>query len=183
MGEALPRFRYHPDPVATGSVESSAVTCGCCDRVRGHVYTGPVYSEEERDGDICPWCIADGSAHEKFGAEFTDLAGVGDHGSWDKVDPSIAEEVAFRTPGFSGWQQERWFTCCKDAAVFLGPAGYADLMKHGPEVVESIRKELGWDDGKQWQEYLRALSRDGQPTAYLFRCSHCGRVDGYSDFT
>ncbi len=185
MSEPLPRFRYHPDPVATGSVQSSPVTCVCCHRARGYIYTGPVYSEAEHRDDICPWCIVDGSAHEKYGAEFTELAGVGGFGSWEEVDRVIAEEVAFRTPGFSGWQQERWMTCCEDAATFLGPAGFSDLMKLGPgalEVIEAIRTELGWEEGNPWQEYLKALSRIGSPTAYLFRCDRCGRVAGYSDF-
>jgi hypothetical protein len=26
---------------------------------------------------VCPWCKADGSAHEKFGVEFTDRASIG----------------------------------------------------------------------------------------------------------
>jgi uncharacterized protein CbrC (UPF0167 family) len=52
---------------------------------------------------VCPWCIADGSAHEKFGVEFTDWASIGG-GHWEAVSEEIANEVAFRTPGFSGWQ-------------------------------------------------------------------------------
>jgi uncharacterized protein CbrC (UPF0167 family) len=183
MGEALPHFRYHPDPVATGSVEKSPVACVCCKRARGYIYVGPVYSEGEHDREICPWCIADGTAHSQLDAQFVDLAGVGGYAPRNKVDRSIAEEVAYRTPGFCGWQQERWLTCCGDAAMFLGRAGYSDVIVHGSEAVETLRTDLDWDDGKQWQHYLKALSRDGQPTAYLFRCSHCGRVAGYSDFT
>jgi len=26
----------------------------------------------------------------------------------------VVEEVAYRTPGFSGWQQERWWTHCRE---------------------------------------------------------------------
>jgi uncharacterized protein CbrC (UPF0167 family) len=29
VGEPLPRFRYHPDPVATGAVEASPLACAC----------------------------------------------------------------------------------------------------------------------------------------------------------
>jgi uncharacterized protein CbrC (UPF0167 family) len=36
-------------------------------------------------------------------------------------------------------------------------------------------------DGVDWQGYLRALEKDGSPTAYIFRCLHCGRHLGYSD--
>lgn len=63
-----------------------------------------------------------GSAHTKLKAEFVDrdLIGSGDR---EPVPPKISDEVAFLTPGFSGWQQERWFTHCGDAAEFLGPMG------------------------------------------------------------
>ena len=72
----LPTFKYHPDPLATGSVEKSCTTCACCGKARGFIYTGPVYADEEYDQCICPWCIADGSAHEKMEASFTDDAGI-----------------------------------------------------------------------------------------------------------
>ena len=65
---------------------------------------------------ICPWCIADGTAAARFGAAFTDAAGVGGYGDWDDVPPSVVDEVSQRTPGFTGWQQERWWTHCGDAA-------------------------------------------------------------------
>ena len=99
----LPRFKYHPDPVATGSVVESDQSCLSCGRSRGYIYQGPVYAESDLANAICPWCIADGSAHEKYDAEFVDAAGVGDYGSWEPVSSSIREEVSFRTPGFNGW--------------------------------------------------------------------------------
>jgi uncharacterized protein len=179
----LPDFRYHPDPIATGSVKVADAMCVCCDQVRGYIYTGPVYSEEEHEEDICPWCIADGSAHQKLKAEFTDAASVGGTGSWPDVPEDVVEEVAYRTPGFTGWQQERWFTCCDDAAVFLGAVGAKELSAFGREAAEAIREELGWTDGSEWQKYLLSLDRTGQPTAYLFRCLHCQKFGGYSDFT
>lgn len=179
--ESLPTFRYHPDPVTTGSLTTSDRACRCCGRKRGYIYTGPVYAEEELENALCPWCIADGSAHEKFSAEFTDAASVGDQGEWPAVDDGIVETVSWQTPGFSGWQQERWFTCCDDAGAFLGPMGRADLEKLGAEAIAVIREESGYPDG-EWEEYFTDLNRDFGPTAYLFRCLHCGRLGGYSDF-
>jgi len=59
----LPVFRYHPDPIASGSVVASAAECVCCGEARGFIYTGPAYCEAELEEALCPWCIADGSAH------------------------------------------------------------------------------------------------------------------------
>src|SRR5579871_4660279 len=138
---ALPHFQYHPDPLATGSIVPSDTPCACCSAARGYVYVGPVYAEEELVECLCPWCIADGSAHERFNAEFVDAAGVGGHGDCDPVSPEVVEEVAFRTPGFSGWQQERWWTHCGDAAAFLGPAGWKELQAYGPEAVAAFHAD------------------------------------------
>ncbi len=95
----LPIFKYHPDPVATESIVPSDALCVCCGRARGYIYAGPVYSEEELEESLCPWCIADGSAHERFDACFTDEGGIGDYGTWDLVPSEIVDEIAYRTPG------------------------------------------------------------------------------------
>ncbi|WP_281168175.1 CbrC family protein [Sporichthya polymorpha] len=55
----LPVFRYHPDPVGTGSIEATEDTCEFCDLPRGWRYTANIYAEEEFE-TVCPWCIADG---------------------------------------------------------------------------------------------------------------------------
>lgn len=175
----LPTFRYHPDPIATGSVEASAKQCKCCDQQRGYIYVGPIYSAEALES-VCPWCIADGSAHEKFAAEFTDAAGVGDN-SAPAVPLSVIEQVAFRTPGFTGWQQERWLGCCGDAAAFVGRAGQAELEKKWPDAIPSIQEECGMTDGEDWEGYFGALDIEGSPTAYIFQCLHCNSRLGYSD--
>jgi uncharacterized protein len=176
----LPRFRYHADPAGTGSVVASEEPCACCGDRRGYVYTGPVFAEEELDGRLCPWCIADGSAHEKVDASFVDEAGVGGYGDWAQVPCSVVEEVAFRTPSFAGWQQERWFTCCNDAAVFLGRAGSKELDGRWAPALDEIRRECGME-GTDWERYRASLDRESGPTAYVFRCDHCGRFGGYSD--
>ena len=48
MSEPLPVFRYHPDPVRTGSIAASVKECRCCGRSRGYIYTLAPYTEEER---------------------------------------------------------------------------------------------------------------------------------------
>jgi uncharacterized protein len=178
---ALPVFKYHPDPVATGHVIESDTECACCGKVRGFIYTGPVYAVEEYNEQICPWCIADGSAHEKLDASFTDEDGIGGGGMWDEVPEEIVQEVAFRTPGFCGWQQEQWWTHCGDAAQFLGRAGRKELLAFGPQAVTAIQESAGLSDGPEWEQFLSALDREGSPTAYVFRCTKCGELGGYQD--
>src|SRR5690242_14338438 len=180
-GEALPKFKYHPEPMRTGSVEKSAAKCVCCGQARGFIYTGPVYSVEEYDQCICPWCIADGSAHEKLEASFTDDAGIGGGGMWDEVSEAVTEEVAFRTPGFSGWQQEQWWTHCGDAAQFIGRAGKKELKALGPQAIAAIQDSAGLSDGPEWEGFFAALDKEGSPTAYMFRCRKCGQLGGYQD--
>jgi uncharacterized protein CbrC (UPF0167 family) len=180
--EPLPTFVYHPDPVATGSVEPSKEKCVCCGEQRGYIYSGPAYAEEELDEKLCPWCIADGSAHEEFEVSFHDEAGV--PGSSFDGAPDVSDEVidtlCHRTPGFTAWQQEEWFTCCNDAAMFLGRAGREELEKHGPQAVEALKQTAGLDGG-EWDEFLDALSEDDSPTAYVFKCRHCGKFGVYAD--
>jgi hypothetical protein len=178
---SLPTFKYHPDPIATGSIKPADTECACCNQQRGYIYVGPVFSVEELFECICPWCIADGSAHKKFDAAFTDAAGVGGYSGPSVVPNIVIEEVAFRTPGFSGWQQEYWLACCGDAAAFVGRAGRAELERQWPDAIPSIQQKCGMVDGADWQGYFRALDKDGSPTAYVFRCLHCGRDLGYSD--
>jgi uncharacterized protein CbrC (UPF0167 family) len=92
------------------------------------------------------------------------------------------EIIAERTPGFSGWQQEHWLYHCNDGAAFLGRAGSEELEPH-PDAFEMLRREgeaRGWDSD-QIERYIGALDKDGEATAYLFRCRHCGTHLAYSD--
>jgi uncharacterized protein CbrC (UPF0167 family) len=178
---SLPAFIYHPDPVGTGNVAASDEECLCCGQARGYVYTGPVYAEDELDEQVCPWCIADGSAHAKFEAEFTDTEGIGGYGAWEKIPPAVVEEIAFRTPGFSGWQQEKWWTHCGDGAQFLGRIGFREASERGRELLEALTDGISFATTAERDDYLRALDSEGSPAGYAFRCRHCGKLGGYSD--
>lgn len=177
---ALPIFEYHPDPIGTGSIVESDTRCECCEKVRGYIYTGPVYAAAELDDCICPWCISDGSAHEKFEAEFTDAAGVGDYVQPKTLTRDIVEEVAFRTPGFSGWQQERWLACCEDAAAFVGHAGYDEINSEWSDAIPSLQNDCGLE-GDEWTEFFSHFDKNYGPTAYVFQCLHCNSLVAYQD--
>ncbi|MEU3355203.1 CbrC family protein [Streptomyces sp. NPDC037389] len=178
MTDALPDFPYHPDPLATASVVVSKTACACCGQERGYAYTGPVYAVEKPDGRLCPWCIADGTAAARYEAHFSgDVEG-------DDVPREVLLAIAERTPGFTGWQDERWLLHCGDGAAFLGRVGAVELADH-PDALESLRQGVshwGWS-ADQIDHFLGSLDKDGQPTAYLFRCRTCAAHLAYADFT
>jgi hypothetical protein len=176
----LPVFRYHPDPIASGSIVASDARCACCGTQRGFIYTGPAHCEEELDDALCPWCIADDSAHAKFDANFADPAGFP-----DGVPPDVVAEIAYRTPGFNAWQQEKWLACCGDAAAFLEPAGYAEIQARYPQLEGALMMYIVHEleiSGGAATRFLHALHRDQGPTAYVFACRHCDARPAYIDY-
>lgn len=180
---SLPVFKYHPDPIDTGSIEAREVECVCCGEVREYTYVGPVYAIADLDGAVCPWCISNGLAHQKYGADFTDIAAVGDYDylSQKAVRQQVKEEIAYRTPGFNGWQPERWLVHCDDACAFLGPAGRQEIESlESQQLLDSLRKDMEMNE-QDFQQYFDALDKHRSPTAYVFRCLHCGQYLGYSD--
>lgn len=175
----LPVFKYHPDPIETGCVIESDNECVVCKKERGFIYIGPVFSEEEYEDCICPWCIADGTAAAMLEATFVDDAGVGAVGECE-VSDDVIQEVTCRTPSFIGWQQEQWWTHCEDAGQFIGRAGKAELQALGPAAVEAIKKAAE-DTNLDGDELIESLQKDGSSTAYMFRCLHCDAIGGYWD--
>ncbi|MGH2688618.1 MAG: CbrC family protein [Actinomycetota bacterium] len=174
----LPSFRYHPDPVATGSFVRSKRLCLSCVQARGWVYTGPVYAVGDYRNDFCPWCIADGSAAATFGAEFTDEYDVP-----NGVPKSVIKELGRRTPGYAAWRQERWLYHCDDACAFLGGVGRRELERMPPEAAAALAAFLrsGDMDEAAIPAFLAALDREGPATGYVFRCLQCSTHLGYCD--
>ena len=177
MSATLPFFKYHPDPLRSGSIEESGATCICCGQARGFLYSGPAYCEQDLQDSLCPWCIADGSAHATFDVIFSD-----DTGFSSDIPPLAAAEVAERTPGYHSWQEGQWLSCCGDAMAFLEPAGTTEIRQHYPqwegELMSNIVYDLGIS-GAAARRMLDSLQRDAGPTAYVFRCLHC---EGYKTF-
>jgi uncharacterized protein len=167
----LPIFKYHPDPVASGSVVQSDTSCDCCGKARGYIYTTPIYAEEDTPNGICPWCIAEGKAHKKLDATFVDSeAFMGD------APEDAIEEITERTPGYSAWQGEQWPVCCEDATAFIEPLGITEIRARYRElegmVLSHIIYEMGISGGAATR-LLGELDREKGPTAYLFRCLTC----------
>jgi len=164
----LPTFRYHPDPIATGSIKASDVTCACCGQPRGYIYTGSVYGPSELREKLCPWCIASGSAASKYDCFFSD-----DHPLLEaKLAPPIVLEVSRRTPGYSSWQQEEWQACCNDACEFHGDASKQQLADLAGERLVWHLRRWKWDED-YWREFVEAYEPRGMMSVFHFVCRDC----------
>lgn len=152
----LPEFKFHPDPLNTGAIKPNDDACACCEESRGYAYTGSIYCRS-RAATICPWCIADGSAAEKFRATFvagrTDCSPVVHTSNltsrlrrllarakyWLRKHAIARKQVAAyeavdkelftRTPGFASFQEQDWQVHCNEPCEFHGMASTADLRK------------------------------------------------------
>jgi uncharacterized protein CbrC (UPF0167 family) len=181
--DTLPLFRYHPDPLASGSIVASSAVCRCCDTSRGAVYVGPVYADVEPDDlledALCPWCIADGRAHARYDATFVDSEAF-----YEEVSDAVRAEICERTPGFNAWQSERWPSCCDEPAAFVGPAGIAQVRQQFPRLEGALMSHIVYEcgiSGGAATRLLEQLDRDRSPTAFTFRCLHCEGMPVYVD--
>jgi uncharacterized protein CbrC (UPF0167 family) len=172
----LPSFRYHPDPVSTGSVKASENVCICCGQSRGFIYACSTHCRTNIREQLCPWCIADGSAATKYDAMFCD-----DH--W-LVKAGLAEEiiteVTRRTPGYTSWQGDEWQSCCQDACEFHGDLSREELRSLSGKALDNLLSGTGWTTAD-----VSALSAHyqpgGSPAIYKFVCRHCREPRYYYD--
>ena len=177
----LPTFRYHPDPLGTGRVIASDNRCAVCKQRRGFIYAGPVYAEDDFEDAICPWCIGNGAAARLLGTTFVD----GDSFAVDTPETAI-KEITERTPGYAAWQAEEWPSCCSDACAFVGPLGIAEIRAKHRELEGFVLSQIIYGlsiSGGAATRMLESLRRDASPTAYLFRCLHCGQPQVHVDHT
>jgi uncharacterized protein CbrC (UPF0167 family) len=178
--EQLPEFKYFKDPLGVGVFKESDQVCLCCSQARGYKYTGPFNADEELYEQLCPWCIADGSAALRFSATFIDELGIGGYGRWESVPEQVNEEIMCRTPCFTAWQPEQWWTHCGDAAAYIDCAGKDELLVYGSDLIQRLKDDVGIEDD-QWDHVFHAMQKDGSVRAYIFQCRHCGEFGGYWD--
>ena len=167
----LPDFRYHPDPLTTGSVKPSKVVCACCQQARGYIYEASVYGPAELRGKLCPWCIADGKAAGRFNVFFS----VEDPLVEADIPRQAIIEVTRRTPGYSSWQQEEWQVCCGDACAFYGDATVEELKALDGKALERLQKK--WPITPQrWKKLLQVYVPGGGVSVFRFVCRACGQA-------
>ncbi len=164
----LPSFRYHPKPLDTGAIVKQQGHCVCCGKDVEYMYVAPTFSIHDLDEKLCPWCIADGSANEKFDVEFSDphpLAVAG-------MPQAMIDEVTTRTPGFVCWQQPTWLGHCGEAAAFLGDATPKALDKMTSDERKDFMK-TGRLDREEFGELMGIYRPGANPGIYHFCCLHC----------
>ncbi len=151
----LPVFRYFPDPVGNGCIVREDSTCPCCAAPRHYIYRGPIYCRGGGIEEVCPWCIADGSAAKKWSAMiFNDL--VPDLPA--TVPNDVVREITERTPGFETWQGNIWLFSRDDAMLFLNEVAGRQLLAEGNAAkIEACLSALGVEDGDLTPQRLEAL--------------------------
>ena len=167
----LPLFKYSPNAYKLDIFVEEEGTCSICDEKRNLKYNGSFYSIEEPDY-ICPWCIANGKAAEKYDGEFNDYCGIEGSSaeSASTIPKELLLEVSTKTPSYFSWQQEEWMSHCNEPCAFIG---YADT-----KTIEPLMSELNEDIEKNGYgaEFIKEhLSKDGHLVGYLFQCVNCGQ--------
>ncbi len=114
----LPSFPYHRDPIASGSVRESDTACECCGKARGFLYKGVTYSLHKFES-LCPWCIADGSAAEKYDASFFDADFCDGNLEPVEMPPEWHRKVFGQTIGFSTFNPIGWWVHCDEPAEYV----------------------------------------------------------------
>jgi uncharacterized protein len=168
----LPQFNYHLDPVGSEVITASDGACVCCGKSRGAMYVGPAFTtrREVRD-NICPWCVADGSAARKFDAYFAGAQALLKAG----IAREIVDEVTKRTPGYFCWQSDQWQAHCNDACVFHGDATVEDVANASRDTIEAWKAEYNMKD-QDWARLSDGYEPKGHSAFYKFLCRHCGAV-------
>lgn len=176
--KSIPKFKYHPDPIKTGSIKLEKIVCTVCGKESNCTYGGPFYSRTDI-GKVCPNCIADGSAAKKYDCEFTTISEVDDNDESEDEDKLISDdkidELFHRTPGFYGIQETGWLRHCGDFCEFLGGVSWDNIVELG------IEKEIESDyldtykDGVDFEEVKQSLKIGGYIGGFLFHCPKCGK--------
>ena len=114
----LPHFPYHRDPMASECLRTTDEACDCCGVKRGITYTGNTYCLS-KPTTLCPWCIANGDAENKFDASFFDADFVDDDMNPVDLPPEIHSAVFGRTIGFATFNPIGWWVHCGEPAEYI----------------------------------------------------------------
>lgn len=179
----LPHFTYSPNAYDLDLFEKTEGRCSVCEEERSLKYKSSFYSIDKPDY-ICPWCIANGKAAEKYNGSFNDYLGI-EGVSPDPNDPppNIPEELLLaitdKTPSYLSCQQEQWLTHCQQPCAFIG---YADTETIQP-LLDELKEDIEQNIGIEPKFIKENLSKDGHLIGYLFRCLKCNQHRLHADCT
>jgi hypothetical protein len=162
MVKNLPTFKYNSKPLENGIFVERPSICPVCNQETDVVYEGPFFAINEVE-DICPWCIKNGEAANKFDGSFQDSASCESGFTNDQL-----EELIYRTPGYTAWQQEYWLFHCNDFCSFIGYVGWEEIKDIADELNDDFK-----NNGFNRETVEKYLKNNGQLQGYLFQCQTC----------
>lgn len=173
----LPHFKYNPNAYTNGIIEAKEIQCNVCKEHQSHVYKGPFYSVENIDL-ICPWCVANGQAAQKYEGEFQSYTSIEGISPDPKLPNTITykkaeiDELILQTPSYTAWQQAVWLGHCESPCAFIDYVGWEeikDLVVELKEDIEQIKIDYHITQGM----FEKMLQNNGDFQGYLFQCIHC----------
>ncbi|MCM0001260.1 MAG: CbrC family protein [Erythrobacter sp.] len=168
----MPAFTYFTPAALDAVVKASDEVCDCCGQRRGHLYTGPFYTTA-REVELCPHCIADGSAAAKYQGSFNDIIVTFDGQVIDaeaaRAPQSVIDELLHRTPGYQSWQGNRWAFHCGDGGIFQGDATDEAISNASNEA----KDHFDHINGRPSFDELFGADPRHRPSTYHFKCRQC----------
>ncbi len=166
-----PEFKYNPRAYDLGLFKRGEFTCDCCGEQTDMIYGSGIYTAHDPQPKVCPECLANGAAAEKFSAQFVNS------GDSAVTDEEKIDELLHRTPGYPSWQGDFFPACCGDFCAFIEDVGTAELEEMG--IADEVFEDWEARGGDPYdREVLVAV---GSTAGYLFQCLHCGRYHLHVD--
>ena len=180
-----PVFRFCPNPLRTQSVIESSEPCQCCGKVSKYSYVVALYSHEtdEEYIGLCLDCISNGKAARKYKASFTERDEIANR----TTDKAATEEIMYRTPSFSTWQEREWLSHCKMPCAYIGQVYIGDLLKMG--IYKQVRTELAKTfyyknmpmTVAEIDDMLIQMTEGSSLDGHLFKCTICEKYRLHTD--
>ncbi len=167
----LPLFRYHPDPISTGSIKPSHEPCVCCGKNTGFKYTAALHGRHRPGRVACVPGVLPAVRLRLSSIVFSDESPLVRAG----MPRAIVLEVSRRTPCYNCWQQDVWAACCQDGCVFHGDASVSELLSLKGEELAEVQREWSISSIRR-AAFVKQYVPGGGIAVYRFDCRHCGKT-------
>ena len=155
-----PKFKYLDNSEKFLEFSENGVVCDCCGKST-NLYTNNMYTSKDINA-ICVDCIVSGDACEKFDGEFNTVSVI------DNQDAT--DELTYRTPMLSTFQEIDWPACCNDFCKYLRVCTAEDMEDE--DLWEEIEETFDEDE----EEYSIDEVREMNPSyLLLYKCEICGK--------